>query len=85
MKKDLAVKRNLDLLNEFMKYVFTNPKILESIPPETELVILPSDDQELCEYNKKTAHKILSKGKKVIYVKMKRPQIPTLELEVMSA
>ena len=85
MKKDLAVKRNLDLLNEFMKYVFSNPEILGKIPPEAELVILPSDDPELYEYNKKTANKILSKGKRVIYVKMKKPQMPTPELEVMSA
>jgi hypothetical protein len=64
MKKDLAVKKNLDLLNEFMKYVFENPKVLEEIPPEAELIILPIDDPGLYEYNKKTANKILSQGKK---------------------
>ena len=33
MKKALAIKRNLDLLNEFMKYAFDNPKVLEGVPP----------------------------------------------------
>jgi hypothetical protein len=55
MKKALAVKKNLDLLNEFMKYAFDNPKVLEGIPPEAELIILPIDDRELYKYNRKTA------------------------------
>jgi hypothetical protein len=80
MKKDLAVKKNLDLLNEFMKYAFENPKVLEEIPPEAELIILPIDDPELYEYNKKIANKVLSQGKKVIFVKMKKPEIQIPEL-----
>jgi len=82
MKKELAVKKNLDLLNEFMKYAFENPEVLERIPPEAELIILPTDDPELSEYNRKTADKILSRGKKVIFAKMKKPEnlIPELEL-----
>jgi hypothetical protein len=83
MKKELAVKKNLDLLNEFMKYAFENPDVLERIPPDVELIILPIDDPELSEYNRKTADKILSLGKKVIFVKMKKPEIPTPELELL--
>ena len=55
MKKELAVKRNLDLLNEFMKYAFDNPEVMDKIPPEAELVILPVDDRKLSDYNKKMA------------------------------
>lgn len=80
MKKELAIKKNLDLLNEFMKYVFENPKILEGIPPEAELIILPINDQELYEYNKKIAAKMMSKGEKVVFVKMKKPKFPVPEL-----
>jgi hypothetical protein len=82
MKKDLAVKKNLGLLNESMKYAFENPEVLERIPAEAELIILPTDDPELSEYNRKTADKILSRGKKVIFAKMKKPEnlIPELEL-----
>ena len=83
MKKDLAVKKNLDLLNEFMKYAFENPGILERIPPEAELIILPTNDPELSEYNRKTADKILSRGKKVVFAKMKKPEILIPELELL--
>ena len=83
MKKELAVKKNLDLLNEFMKYAFENPDVLERIPPEAELIILPTDDPELSEYNRRTADKILSLGKKVIFVKMKKPEISIPELELL--
>ena len=80
MKKDLAIKKNLDLLNEFMKFAFENPKVLEGIPPEAELIILPINDPELYEYNKKAADKLMSKGEKVVFVKMKKPEIPVPEL-----
>jgi hypothetical protein len=83
MKKDTAIKKNLDLLNEFMKYAFENPEILEKIPPESELIILPIDDQELYKYNEKMANKMFSQGKNVALVKMKKPEISIPELELM--
>ncbi|MFZ5994942.1 MAG: DUF5647 family protein [Thermodesulfobacteriota bacterium] len=54
----------MDLLNEFMKYAFDHPEVLGKIPPEAEVVILPVNDSELCEYNKKMANKLSSRGKK---------------------
>jgi hypothetical protein len=84
MKKEQAIKKNLDLLNEFMKYAFENPKVLEGIPPEAELIILPIDDPELYEYNKKAADRMMSKGKKIVFVKMKKPEIPVPELMSVS-
>ena len=83
MRKALAIKKNLDLLNEFMKYAFENPEILEKIPPESELIILPIDDQELYKYNEKMANKMFSQGKNVVLVKMKKPEISIPELELM--
>ena len=85
MRKDLAIKKNLDLLNDFMKYAFDKPEVLEKIPPDTELIILPIDDPELCEYYKKIANKILSQGKKVIFAKMKKPRKPIPKLEFVSS
>ena len=83
MRKNSAIKKNLDLLNEFMKYAFDNPNVLEKIPPEAELVILPIDDQELCEYNRKMANKMFSQGKEIVIVKMKKPELPVPEVELM--
>ena len=83
MRKDLAIKKNLDLLNEFMKYAFESPEILEKIPAEAELVILPIDDEELYKYNKDVANKIFSQGKNVVLVKMKKPEVSIPQLELM--
>ena len=85
MRKDQAIKKNLDLLNEFMKYVFENPAILEKVPPEAELIILPIDDPELYEYNKGMADRLVSQGEEVVCVKMKIPKIPAPELELITA
>jgi hypothetical protein len=85
MKKDQAVSKNLDLLNEFMKYAFKNPDMLEKIPPGAELIILPLDDTELYEYNKGMADRLVSQGKEVLCVKMKTPKIPAPELELISS
>jgi len=85
MKKEMAVKKNLDLLNEFMKYAFEKPGVLDEIPPDAELVILPIDDPELLERNKLMGDRLVSKGRKVIFVKMKKPEIPTAEFEPVLA
>ena len=45
MKKDVAIKKNLELLNEFMKYALEDLDVMDKIPPEAELVILPLDDK----------------------------------------
>ena len=83
MKKDVAIKKNLELLNEFMKYAFEHPDVMDKIPPEAELVILPVDDKRLCDYNKKTADKLFSQGKTVVLVRVKQPEPLVPELEMM--
>jgi hypothetical protein len=50
MTKDSAIKRNLDLLNEFMRYSFENPEVLEKIPPEAELVSVPIRTAKILAY-----------------------------------
>ena len=51
--KSEVIKKNLDLINEFMKYAFDHPDVLDKIPMDAELVILPIDDPELYNENKK--------------------------------
>jgi hypothetical protein len=81
--RDTATKRNLSLLNEFMKYAFDNPQILDTIPPGAEVIIFPLGDRELHDYNQKMADKMLARGKKVVIVRMKEPEQAVLELELM--
>ncbi len=83
--KDEIVKRNLDLLNEFMKYAFDHPDVLDNIPSESELVILPTDDPELCVENKKTVDSLLKKGKKVVIVEFEKPKTILPKIELLSA
>lgn len=66
-----------------MKYAFDNPEVLEKIPPEAEVIILPINDQKLYEYNKKMADKMFSQGKKIVLVSMRKPEVMIPKLKVM--
>ena len=76
MKRETAIKGNLDLLDTFMKYAFDHPEILDDIPPDAQLVILPKGDPELYEANKRLAESLSREGKKVVVVNLQNPRIP---------
>lgn len=57
-----------------MKYAFDHPDVLDEIPREAELVILPLDDPKLYNENRKTADAILKRGEKVVVVEFKSPK-----------
>ena len=87
MTKDEMINENLDLLNEFMKLAFDNPSILDEIPPDSELIILPENDPQLLEANMKIKESIEKKGKKFVLVKMKKPEkmpLPQIETVVLA-
>ena len=83
--KDEVIKKNLDLINEFMKYAFDHPDVLDKIPMDAELVILPIDDPELYNENKKTADSLLKKGEKGIIVEFERPREISPKIELLTA
>jgi glutamyl-tRNA reductase len=85
INKNRIIQKNLDLLNEFMKYAFEHPEILDKIPPEAELVILPTNDPELFAVNKKMAASIVKKGKKVVAVEFKKPRTIIEKIELMKS
>ncbi|MCD6266760.1 MAG: hypothetical protein J7K02_12535 [Deltaproteobacteria bacterium] len=83
MTKDQIIKRNLDLLNEFMKIAFDQPDILNKIPKEAELVILPENDPELYKANFKIKQSLEKKGKKFVVVRMRKPErVPPPDIEL---
>jgi hypothetical protein len=85
MNKDEAVKNNLDLLNEFMHYSLKHPDILDKIPEEAELVILPDNDPAMYDENMKTVNKLRKQGKPFIIVRMNMPEVmPEPVIEVMA-
>ena len=71
MKKESIVKKNLDLLDEFMKYAFEHPDILDEVPREASLVILPEGDLSLQKENRKMLSRLKAKGEEVIAIKLK--------------
>lgn len=85
MKKEMAVKKNLDLFDIFMKYAFDHPNILDQIPPDAELIIFPKDDPELLKENRKLAEAMTKAGKKIVVVELKKPRIAKPHLEVVNA
>ena len=71
MKKESIVKKNLDLLDEFMKYAFDHPDILDEVPRDASLVILPEGDLSLQKENRKMISRLKAKGEEVITIKLK--------------
>ena len=45
------IKQNLFLVTEVTRFILQNPSILDQLPPDFKLVILPEDVPELSLYN----------------------------------
>lgn len=71
MKGDATIKKNLDLLDELMKYAFDHPEVLDELPPDTNLVILPDSDSSLEKENKKIVSQLKAKGEDVVTMRLK--------------
>jgi predicted ATP-grasp superfamily ATP-dependent carboligase len=71
MKRESVVRKNLDLLDEFMKYAFDHPEILDTIPRDRTLVILPEGDQALERQNRKTLRHLKAIGEKAVTMRLK--------------
>lgn len=81
--KEKMIKYNLDLLNEFMKYSFEHPEVMEEIPAGAELVILPINDSEMMTKNKRMADEMFQAGKQVVLVKFRKPDVIIPEMELI--
>ncbi len=71
MNKEKIVKKNLDLLDEFMKYAFDHPDILDEIPREATLVLLPERDSPLEKANKKILSRLKAKGEETVAIRIR--------------
>jgi hypothetical protein len=71
MSAESTIKKNLDLLDEFMKYAYEHPEVLEQLPREANLVILPDGDPALEKENKKTLSRLKARGEKVVAIRLK--------------
>ena len=51
MMDDQIVERNLSLVAEVTQFILQDPSILDRLPSDFQLVVLPEDDPELSLYN----------------------------------
>ena len=65
-KNVLQFKRNVDLSSKLMDYITMRPKILDSLPTDAYMVIIPSGNGELVKSNKELAKTLVKSGKKVV-------------------
>jgi len=68
MTHNEIINQNLDLLSDFMSYAFEYPDILDQIPLDATLVILPEDNRELYEANLEIAKKSQEQNEVVVIV-----------------
>lgn len=64
------VEKNIMLTNEVMQYLYKNHILLENIPDNFRLVLLPDDDAEVREYNIKLLDQYISDDAPVVFVRM---------------
>ena len=71
MKRESLVKKNLDLLDEFLKHAFDHPDVLEVVPQDGTLVLLPAGDPILERQNRKTLRQLRASGGEVVTMRLK--------------
>lgn len=81
MTTNEIARKNLDLLEEFMKYALEHPEVLDGIPKDAQLVLLPENDNELLTVNTRYLTECKRTGKKVAVFRMELPQriVPRLQ------
>ena len=78
-KPKKVVERNIALLENLMRYLLAKPQMLNSLPDNFELVVLPDDDPELRLYNLELLDIYGSGGKPVVFVRIKSSRKESLE------
>ncbi|MBS1257200.1 MAG: hypothetical protein MAG551_00238 [Candidatus Scalindua arabica] len=77
-KEKEMIGRNVELSTEFSRYLFEHPEIVEKIPIDAEIILLPEFDNELKEFNLKLGKNIEAEGEKVVYILIKNLRPKTL-------
>jgi len=67
--KDVA-ERNLDLVTSMMRFILDQPQVLDQLPPDFRLVILPDDDGELRRYNLELLEQNGEETRPVVFVRL---------------
>lgn len=88
MTDEEMFQKNVDLQTAFMQYTLDHPEILDQLPDDFRLVILPEDDPELARRNNELLKIQGDKDKPVVVVRMRTPKptkrrVPAPKVEVL--
>lgn len=79
MNKSAIVERNVQLTGEITRYFLQNPTVLEQLPAQFELILLPEDDPDLVRYSLQLLHHAAGDGDPVVFVRIASSRRPLLE------
>lgn len=66
-----VVEKNIHLSGQVMNYLLANPQVLQGLPDNFDLVILPEDDPEVRLYNMDLLDQLGSDGKPIVFARVK--------------
>jgi len=69
---DVMSLQSLDLIHEFEQYIIEHPRFAERIPHGAQVVLLPTYDRELREYNLRNAKINAEPGRPVVHIEIER-------------
>jgi len=80
--RETIIEKNITLSFEFEQYILEHPEMLEQIPDQAEVVLLPKDDLELYRANLRAAQKMsqADEATPVVYVEIEALSPPRSRL-----
>jgi hypothetical protein len=72
------VTRNLELAGRFTRSIIENPAILDEIPNDGEIVLIPDDDPELADSNLRGGMRSVREGKNITFRHIRAAETPRL-------
>lgn len=76
-----AVERNLVLTGQVTQYLLDRPHMLDSLPDDFVLVVLPEDDPEISRYNIELLEIFAKEGKPIVFARLKSSRASFFEQE----
>lgn len=65
-----VIQRQMGLSFEFSRYLLDHPELEEQIPSGAYVVLLPEDDPELCEHNRRISERERTPGQPVVHIRL---------------
>jgi len=80
MNEQELFTKNLRLSTEFDLYLLEHPEVVEQIPEDALILLLPEEDPELCEKNLELAQARREPGQPIVYIRVEKIAPPRSRL-----